>query len=147
VIGAAAGLGGGLLALRSERKKAHRDRIWQQQSGIYLILYRWTIKVNDYFTEGGMLHALASNLPDEAERAGATGNPFDDPRFLSEDDRARVWVHGSAKVRDAFNRIEDLQHEMISQARKDPGAALNRDDLLAATRALQAQIRSEMATE
>ena len=42
VIGAAAALGGGLLALRSERKKAHRDRIWQQQSGIYLILYRGT---------------------------------------------------------------------------------------------------------
>ena len=35
------------------------------------------IKVNDYFIEGGLLHALASNIPEEAEHPGATGNPFD----------------------------------------------------------------------
>lgn len=35
------------------------------------------IKVNDYFIEGGLLHALASNIPEEAEHPGAAANPFD----------------------------------------------------------------------
>jgi hypothetical protein len=75
----------------------------------------------------------------------AVSNPFYDPPFLSEDDRARVWVHASPAVREAFDKIETLEHEIENWAQKNPGVVVDRKDILAATKALQLQINKEMA--
>jgi hypothetical protein len=41
IVGGAAALVGVVLSQRSERRKAHADRVWQKRSAIYLAAYRW----------------------------------------------------------------------------------------------------------
>jgi hypothetical protein len=120
--------------------------ISRERSDIYLTLYKWTVEVNSFAAESSMLNILETHFPEESAGAGGAHlNPFDNPPFLSEDHRVRVWVYASPQVSEWFDKIESLEHEINHQAKKNPGVVIDIKELLAGTARLQQQIKKEMA--
>jgi hypothetical protein len=90
LIGALVGLGGVLVSQRSERKKAHADRVWAQRAQIYQRLYQYA---DEY---GTWCYDIQFNAKDPARliRPAKTG--------FSAEDISQLALYGSRRVYDGY---------------------------------------------
>lgn len=90
-IGAVAALGGVVITQRSERKKAHEDRVWQPRIKIYLIVYQWAVGL-----------ANVQHSPDLDADPSGKFEKFVGPGLPSSEDELHVSLYGSDAVTKAF---------------------------------------------
>jgi hypothetical protein len=102
-IGGVTALAGVLITQRSERKKAHADRVWKERSACYMRLYSWSSAWREYFMEAGAYCHLMMMDPDLDLKDQPQG-------LLAEEDFPMIFVYSSRDVEDAFtaarNRIQ-----------------------------------------
>lgn len=144
LIGAVAAIVAVVVTQWFERRKAHDDRIWKERSEIYLTLYRWTVASNSHLFRAVMVDIAQSHIPGVPNPPGEEIAAFADPPFLTEDERAKVWVYASAEVRQTFDKIEKMLHDLVSESKKGPITVAARREVLAATKELQNRINAEI---
>jgi hypothetical protein len=101
-IGGATALAGVLITQRSERKKAHADRVWTERSTCYVQLYSWCGEWIKYLMAAPgfgrhMMKDPDAKLPKE-------------PPDLAEDAWARIFVYSSSDVVKALTASQQAAH-------------------------------------
>jgi hypothetical protein len=77
-IGGVTALAGVLITQRSERKKAHADRVWKERAACYIQLYSWCAAWRKYLMAAPSIGQLMMDDPDL--------EPADEPPDLTIDD-------------------------------------------------------------
>jgi hypothetical protein len=90
-IGAIAALGGVVITQRSERRKAHEDRVWQARIGVYTRIYEWAVGL------AGVQHS-----PDLAIDPSGKTEMLTGPAFPTSQDELHISLYGSEGVSRAF---------------------------------------------
>jgi hypothetical protein len=101
-IGGVTALAGVLITQRSERKKAHADRVWKERATCYVQLYSWCAAWVNYLMEAPGFVELMMKNPDL--------EPADEPPGLTKDDWARIFVYSSRDVEKAFADARNSAH-------------------------------------